>query len=64
MAFPANIRWNRYENFEDVKLENKFAPCHLTIPLINDAAEAVPQVSKLTKKMLRTSFFKPGFCFL
>lgn len=33
IALPANIRWSRYERFDDVKLENKFAPYPLTIPL-------------------------------
>ena len=36
IALPANIRWSRYERNEDVKLENKFAPYPLTIPLYSD----------------------------
>lgn len=37
LALPANIRWSRYETFDDVKLENKFAPFPLTIPLSENA---------------------------
>ena len=57
MALPANIRWSRYERYEDVKLENKFAPYPLTIPLLRDPHEALVHVSKKTAT-LRTGFTK------
>jgi len=40
ICIPANIRWQMYEKYEDVKLENKFAPVALNIPLIHDFSEA------------------------
>jgi NRPS condensation-like uncharacterized protein len=57
VALPANIRWSRYERFEDVKLENKFAPYPLTIPLSENIEEALPAVSKVTAT-LRSGFAK------
>lgn len=33
---PANIRWTMYKTFEEVELENKFAPIPLTIPVESD----------------------------
>jgi hypothetical protein len=36
IAIPANIRYSHYESWEKVKLENKFAPVPLTIPLDSD----------------------------
>jgi|688.fasta_scaffold486860_1 hypothetical protein len=57
IAMPANIRWSRYERNEDVKLENKFAPYPLTIPLLSDPHLALKEVSKKTSK-LRSGFNK------
>lgn len=37
LVLPANIRWSRYETFDEVKCENKFAPYPLTIPLSENA---------------------------
>ena len=57
VALPANIRWGPYEKFDDVKLENKFAPYPLTIPLSENIGEALPAVSKITAT-LRSGFAK------
>jgi len=41
-----------YQKYEDVKLENKFAPVALTIPLITDFSEAtVKKVKGATSKL-------------
>ena len=40
LCIPANIRWQMYEKYDDVKLENKFAPIALRIPIISDFTEA------------------------
>lgn len=39
ICIPANIRWGMYKKYEDVKLENKFAPIALTIPLVKDFSD-------------------------
>lgn len=36
MCIPANIRYRHYETLEELKLENKFAPVALQIPLRSD----------------------------
>ena len=33
IAMPCNIRWKYYDSFEEVRLENKFAPMPLKIDL-------------------------------
>lgn len=38
---PANIRWEFYPTRESVKMENKFAPTQLRIPLIDDLQESL-----------------------
>ena len=43
-----------YETFNEVKMENKFAPVFMTIPLVKDAKEAISKVSKITKAMKKT----------
>jgi NRPS condensation-like uncharacterized protein len=55
IIIPANIRWKMYKTFESVKLENKFAPVALQLPLINDPKEALPQIKRITSNF-RKSF--------
>jgi NRPS condensation-like uncharacterized protein len=55
IIIPVNIRWGMYKTFESVKMENKFAPATLTIPLITDPVEALSRISKITKN-LRSGF--------
>jgi hypothetical protein len=43
-----------YETFDDVKMENKFAPIFMTIPLTEDPREAISKVSKITKALKKT----------
>ena len=43
-----------YETFDEVKMENKFAPVFMTIPLLQDAKEAIAKVSKVTKALKKT----------
>ena len=55
VVLPANIRFGHYKDVKHIKLENKFAPITLSIPLfssVNDACKAIP---KVTSK-LRTAF--------
>jgi len=44
-----------YKTFEEVVLENKFAPIALELPLIRDPKQALSQIKRLTIK-LRKSF--------
>ena len=44
MGIPVNIRWEPYYTFDSVKLENKFAPMLIDLPLISDAEKAVPEI--------------------
>lgn len=41
IIIPANIRWKMYKTFENVVLENKFAPVALKLPLIKDPKQAL-----------------------
>lgn len=36
ICIPANIRYKHYEDLSELKLENKFAPAALDIPLFSD----------------------------
>ena len=51
IAVPVNIRWEPYTTFDSVKMENKFAPMVLQLPLNSDAKTAIPQIAKLCKTM-------------
>lgn len=57
---PANIRWSMYKTFEAVKLENKFAPIPMTIPLETEPDKTIPKIKKVTKKM--KSDFAVTYC--
>lgn len=48
---PVNIRWELYPSFKQVKLENKFAPIPLELPLVEDSQESLKQVRKQTSKL-------------
>jgi len=51
IAMPVNIRWKPYNTFESVKLENKFAPIAVEIPLLSDPERALPAVYSVTSNM-------------
>lgn len=51
MVLPANIRWGRFERWEDVELVNKFAPVDLTLPLRKEPEAALRAVVDATKKL-------------
>ena len=36
IGVPVNIRWQMYETYDDVKLENKFAPMPVQIDIVKD----------------------------
>jgi hypothetical protein len=36
ICIPANIRYKHYETIDEIKMENKFAPVDLIIPLYSD----------------------------
>jgi hypothetical protein len=48
---PVNIRWDPYATFDSVKLENKFAPVIVDIPLLSDPQRALPAVYSVTSNM-------------
>jgi NRPS condensation-like uncharacterized protein len=51
IALPVNIRWEPYNTFNSVKLENKFAPMPIDLPLFEDIEKAIPAILKITKGM-------------
>lgn len=57
LVIPAAVRWEFYQTFESVKLENKFAAFPVKIPLVEDLEEAIPQIQKVTK-IMKASFGK------
>lgn len=75
IAVPANIRWKRYDTYEEVRLENKFAPLPLKVELVSDPEEALERAKRVSRKMkqsfakiyavyfigLVTSYFLPTF---
>ena len=48
---PVNIRWEMYPTFEEVELENRFAPMQLKIDLIKDHKQAIKRVGLVTRAM-------------
>ena len=51
ICIPANIRWQLYEKFEDVKLENKFAPVALSIPICANPEDAIQKTKPVTRQL-------------
>ena len=51
IVIPANIRWSMYKKSEDVKLENKFAPIALRIPIIPGTAESLKGIKEVTREL-------------
>ena len=41
IAVPCNIRWKYYETYEDVKMENKFAPMPMKVDIESDPEKAL-----------------------
>lgn len=48
---PCNIRWKYYNTYDEVKLENKFAPMPLKIDLLNDPLEALKGAKRVSQDM-------------
>jgi hypothetical protein len=55
IVIPANIRFKHYETVEQIRIENKFAPISLTIPLEKTMEKSLEKVPKVTAS-LRSSF--------
>ena len=51
IAIPGNIRFEMYQSWKETKLENKFAPWPLVIPLESDIRKSLKEVSKVTSKL-------------
>lgn len=51
LVMPANIRYKHYESLKELKLENKFAPVGIVLPLKSDVTEEMGIVAKITKLM-------------
>lgn len=51
IAMPCNIRWKYYETYDEVELENKFAPMPLKIDLEMDAKKALERASRVSRDM-------------
>ena len=75
IAMPCNIRWKYYNTYDEVELENKFAPMPLKIDLESDAHSALERTKRVSRQMksqfskvyavyflgLVTSYFMPLF---
>jgi len=48
IVIPANIRFSFYPTRDEVKLENKFAPIPLTVPLVSDMQSSYEIIKKVT----------------
>lgn len=48
---PANVRFKWYNTRADIKLENKYAPLPIILPLIKNMEDAYEPISKVTKKL-------------
>ena len=57
IAMPCNIRWKYYQTFEEVELENKFAPMPLKIDLESDVHSALEKTKRVSRDM-KKSFAK------
>ena len=75
IAMPCNIRWKYYNTYDEVELENKFAPMPLKIDLTDEPKTALKLASRISREMKRnftkvyalyflslvTSYFTPMF---
>mmetsp|Transcript_842 Transcript_842/g.1275 ORF Transcript_842/g.1275 Transcript_842/m.1275 type:complete len:290 (-) Transcript_842:110-979(-) len=57
IAVPCNIRWKYYKTYDEVELENKFAPMPIKIPLKTNVEEALTSSSRVSRDM-KKSFAK------
>ena len=49
ICLPANVRFEFYQKYQDIKLENKFSVIPLTIPLKKTMQEAYPVVTEVSR---------------
>ena len=57
IAMPCNIRWKQYNTYDEVRLENKFAPMPLKVDLVEDHKEALSRAKRVSRDM-KKSFAK------
>ena len=57
ICMPCNIRWKYYETYDEVELENKFAPMPLKVDLDSDPRTALKLSSRVSREM-KKSFSK------
>jgi len=55
IVIPANIRFQNYQKRSEIKLQNKFAPIQVTIPLSSNLGDALVKIPRTTSK-LRNKF--------
>ena len=51
IAMPCNIRWKYYETYDEVELENKFAPMPLKVDLECDPMQALQRATRVSRDM-------------
>jgi len=51
LTIPANIRFQHYGSWENVRFENKFAPVPLRVPLKSDVNDSLREVPKVTSQL-------------
>ena len=51
VAIPCNIRWKYYNTYEEVELENKFAPMPIKIPLETESSKALTSSTRVSRDM-------------
>ena len=51
IAMPCNIRWKQYNTYDEVRMENKFAPMPLKVDLVEDHREALTRAKRVSRDM-------------
>ena len=51
IVIPCNIRWKYYNTYDEVELENKFAPMPIKIPLEQEPEKALKSATRVSRDM-------------
>ena len=51
IVIPCNIRWKYYKTYDEVELENKFAPMPIKIPLEQEPEKALKSATRVSRDM-------------
>ena len=54
IGVPCNIRWKFYNTYDEVELENKFAPIPIKVPLETSCADALKNSARVSRDMKKS----------